>query len=55
MFLEKCKKIVGNLVNCFNKRKCLEKVLFFLRIYRKYKIRMDLFNDVIVGFMVGIM
>lgn len=54
-FPEKCKKTAGNLVNCSNKRKCLEKVLPFLRIYRKYKIRTDLPNDVIAGFTVGIM
>nr|XP_022321583.1 solute carrier family 26 member 10-like isoform X1 [Crassostrea virginica]XP_022321584.1 solute carrier family 26 member 10-like isoform X1 [Crassostrea virginica]XP_022321585.1 solute carrier family 26 member 10-like isoform X1 [Crassostrea virginica] len=54
-FPEKCKKTAGKLVSCSNKRKCLEKVLPFLRIYRKYKIRTDLPNDVIAGFTVGIM
>lgn len=54
-FPEKCKKTAGNLVKCSNKRKCIEKVLPFLRIYRKYKIRTDLPNDVIAGFTVGIM
>ncbi|XP_048774241.1 prestin-like isoform X2 [Ostrea edulis] len=54
-FSEKCKKTARNLTNCSNKRKCVEKVLPFLRIYRKYKIKTDLPNDVIAGFTVGIM
>ncbi|XP_061163701.1 prestin-like isoform X1 [Saccostrea echinata] len=54
-FAEKCKKSAKNLVNCSNKKKCVEKVLPFLRIYRKYKIKTDLPNDVIAGFTVGIM
>ena len=50
-----CTQKLGNMCAGTNKKKMFAKLLPLLRIYRKYKIKTDLPNDVIAGFTVGIM
>ncbi|KAK3099221.1 hypothetical protein FSP39_001159 [Pinctada imbricata] len=53
--LQSCKKHASDLCCGTNKKKTFQKLLPLLRIYRKYKVKSDLPNDVISGVTVGIM
>jgi len=54
---EKCQEFVSTTCSCSGGRgkKLCEKLFPFLRIYRKYKWKIDLPSDVIAGITVGIM